>query len=116
MSQKASERTGERHLEAIQDPRRSEGNHDQPVPAAPRQSIQPRRNMRFDPLAGCHKSSDYFSLDRLNLCRRENRVAHSVEELLVSWNDRGERTAQDNLRVFHEKIRTKSHTTAHRLN
>src|SRR5947207_15868586 len=51
------------------------------------------------------KRAGYLSLGSVNPCRQEDSVAHSVEELFVGWNDRGERTAQGYLCVFHEKVR-----------
>jgi hypothetical protein len=46
--QRARDRAGERHLEPIEDPGDPEGGNHQGVETAPRQPIEPRRDVGFD--------------------------------------------------------------------
>src|SRR3954454_6069890 len=49
MRQNTTEGTGQRHFQSIKDPGCAERTDNQPMPATPRHSVQPRRNVRFDP-------------------------------------------------------------------
>ena len=53
LRQGARDRADERHLEAVEDPGDSEPDDDEPVPAAPRQPVEPPRDHGLDGLAGC---------------------------------------------------------------
>ena len=50
--QRAGDRAGQRHFEAVEDPGDAERGHHQGVKAAPRQPVEPRRNVGFDDAVG----------------------------------------------------------------
>ena len=52
--ERAGERARQRHLEPVENPGDAERHHDQRVKAAPRQPVEPRRNVGFDDLACRH--------------------------------------------------------------
>src|SRR5256714_10607605 len=56
-----------------------------------------------------------FISNRLGFGRREDRVAHPVEQFLVGRDDGGEDAVQFGLAVFEEIIRAKPDAAAHRL-
>ena len=52
MREDGADRSGQRDLQPIENPGRAERDHDEPMMPAPRQPIEPRRHVGFNPLAG----------------------------------------------------------------
>jgi hypothetical protein len=67
--QSAGQTSGERHFQPIQNPGDAQGGHHQRVEAAPRQSVEPRRNIGFDDLLVLHHERNVNAVGPVNLAR-----------------------------------------------
>ena len=89
--QRAGERAGQRHLEAIQNPGDAEREHDAGVKAAPRQRVKPCGNAGFDDAIGRGRRGDHRSIVRRWASLQFHRVVASDQWTWprFTWRGRG---------------------------